>query len=214
MMTDLMPCRAESDVELAREGALELWRNLREGKFADPRVSAPERLALDLTGRYQVGDGNEFACEIPEASPLGLSVKGPKIARVGDLCVVNITSVGIVEGVVVQAQLQSFVAGVIATPRRIRRLAERLTWQVRRTTEEVPERRASERVEMNAAEGRLETEQGQVYTARIFDVSEGGAALHLGSSALYFWVDQPVTFDGRPATVLRYFPGGIVIKYE
>jgi hypothetical protein len=202
-------------VDLAREGSLELWRHLLDGQSAGARErGAPERLALDLAGRYQVGDGNEFPCEAPEVSPLGLSIKGPKIGRLGDHCLANIDQVGIVEGVVVQAQQQVFVVGVIATPRRIRRLAERLNWQLRHAADEAPERRASERVEMNAAEGRLETAEGKVYPARIFDMSEGGAALHLGSSALYFWVDQPVAFDGRAAKVLRYFPGGIVIKYE
>jgi hypothetical protein len=213
MMTEQMPSRTERDVELARGGALELWRHLLEGKFAEPRA-APERLALDLAGRYQVGDGNEFPCEAPEISALGLAIKGPKIGRPGDSCLANLASVGIVEGVVVQAQQQSFTLGVVATPRRMRRLAERLNWQLRHAVEDVPERRASERVEMNSAEGRLETDTGQVYAARIFDVSEGGAALHLGQSALYFWVDQPVAFDGRAAKVLRYFPGGIVIKYD
>jgi len=209
MMTDLTACLPEQDIEKARAGALDLWRQLEFIRKSRPR----ERLALELTGRYRVGDGNEFPCEFPEASPLGLSVKGPKVGRVGDWCLCNIVSVGIVEGVVVQASQHAFVAGVIAPPRRIHRLAERLNWQVCSGAEVVTDRRASPRVEMNA-EGRLETSTGQHFTARIFDVSEGGAALHLGAEALYFWVDQPVTFQGRPAQVLRYFPGGIVIKYE
>jgi hypothetical protein len=210
-----MPLRPDRDLEAAREGALELWRCLLESRSAAPgEPAAVSRLELDLGGRYQVGDGNEFACEVPEATPLGLTLKGPKIGRLGDHCLANIDSVGIVEGVVVQAQQQSFVVGPIAPPRRIRRLAERLGWRWRRDHDEVAERRSSQRVEMNSAEGRLETTEGQVYSARIFDVSEGGAALHLGSGALYFWVDQPVTFEGRAGKVLRIFPGGIVIKYE
>ena len=210
MMTDLDTCLPVQDIEKARAGALELWRQLELIGKSRPR----ERLALELTGRYRVGDGNEFACEFPEASPLGLSIKGPKIGRVGDWCLCNIVSVGIVEGVVVQVSQHAFVAGVIAPPRRIHRLAERLNWQISSGAEDVTDRRASPRIEMNATDGQLETSDGHVFTARIFDVSEGGAALHLGAEALYFWVDQPVTFQGRPAKVLRYFPGGIVIKYE
>ncbi len=210
MMTDLNACLPEQDIDKAREGALELWRQLEIVGNARPR----ERLGLELTGRYRVGDGNEFVCEVPEASPLGLSIKGPKIGRVGDWCLCNIASVGIVEGVVVQTAQYAFVAGLIAPQRRIRRLAERLNWLLSNSAAAVTDRRASPRQEMNAADGRLETADGHVYTARIFDVSEGGAALHLGAEALYFWVDQPVTFQGRPAKVLRYFPGGIVIKYE
>lgn len=214
MLTAQMRSPLDRELEVARAGARDLWRHLLEFRASHPRERSVERLELDLIGRYQVGDGNEFPCEAPEVSPLGLSLKGPKIGRLGDHCLANIDSVGIVEGVVVMAQSQAFVVGVVAPPRRIHRLAERLSWRLRRNEEEVPERRASERVEMDSAEGRLETATGQSYAARIFDVSEGGAALHLGSTALYFWIDQPVRFEGRAAKVLRYFPGGIVIKYE
>jgi hypothetical protein len=210
MITDLNACLPEQDTDKARAGALELWRQLEIVGNSRPR----ERLIVELAGRYRVGDGNEFTCEITDASPLGLNIKGSKIGRVGDWCLCNIASVGIVEGVVVQAGQHGFVAGIIAPQRRIRRLAERLHWQLRSSAEAVTDRRASPRREMNSAEGRLETADGHIYTARIFDVSEGGAALHLGAEALYFWVDQPVTFQGSAARVLRYFPGGIVIKYE
>ena len=67
---------------------------------------------------------------------------------------------------------------------------------------------------MNCAKAKLETSDGQIYPCEIFDVSEGGAALHVGSSALYFWAGQPIKFNGRSANVLRNFPGGVVIKFD
>jgi hypothetical protein len=197
----------------ARADSLALWRRLRLAE--EPIVpGAPERCSLDLSGRYRVGDGNEFAGEFSEISPLGLRVKGPKCGDFGNWCTASIASVGVVEGLVVEARSHSFVVGVVATPRRIQRLAERINWRLRLQREQVEERRASERVEMNHAKATIATGDGQVYTCEIFDVSQGGAALHLGESALYFWLDQPVAFEGREARVLRCFPGGIVIKFD
>jgi hypothetical protein len=202
--------RGAPDVDKAREDSLALWRHL----DAAPASAGVERRPLNLSVRYQVGDGNEFAGEVPELTALGFALKGPRIGRVGEWCLANIATLGIVEGVVVQSRQQSFVTGIVAPPSRLRRLAERLNWKLRHDSGEAPERRVHERVEMNAAEGRLATADGQSYPCRVFDVSEGGAALHLGGGALYFWADQPVTFEGRAATVLRIFPGGVVIKYE
>ena len=196
-------------IERAREEAKLLWQYI-EATGLRP----PERLSLDLTGRYHVGDGSEFGCDVPDLSSLGLRVRGPKVGREGESFVGHIEALGIVEGVVVQAREQSFVVGVVATPRWLRRLSERIVWHARRMAQEVVERRASERVEMNSAEATLHTIEGVSYACRIFDLSEGGAALHLGTNALYFWIDQPVVFSGRPAVVLRLFPGGVVIKFD
>jgi hypothetical protein len=197
----------------ARADSFALWERL---KLADEMIlpGDPERCALDLTGRYRVGDGNEFAGEFSEISPLGLRVKGPKSGELGNWCTASIALVGVVEGLVVEARPHSFVVGIVATPRRLQRLADRINWQLRRQREQVEERRSSQRVEMNHVKATIKTAKGQTYTCEIFDLSEGGAALHLGESALYFWLDQPVTFEGREARVLRCFPGGIVIKFD
>ncbi len=209
------------DSERVREDSQTLWREITENRNPKPSDSdnarasgCAETLPLNLTGRYQVGDGSEFPCEIRAISPLGVLLKGPREGRVGDLCTANISSVGIVEGIVVQSSGELFTVGIFALPIRISRLAKRLRWHLRQNKEEVPDRRASERVEMNHATGKLETAEGRVFLCEIFDISEGGAALHLGSGALYFWVDQPVSLGGRPGRVLRYFPGGVVIKFD
>jgi hypothetical protein len=207
------------DSERAQEDSLTLWRELTE---EPPRVGAPfqidarrpEILPLKLSGRYQVGDGSEFPCEVRDISPIGFHLKGPRQGRLGDWCTANIASIGIIEGVVVQSGGEAFKVGIIALPIRITRLAKRLRWQLRPHKEERPDRRASERVEMNRATAKLETAEGREFSCEIFDISGGGAALHLGSSALYFWVDQPIRLGGRPGRVLRYFPGGVVIKFD
>ena len=207
------------NTDRARQDSLTLWRSLeavsgaRQGNVA--AFCAPDEIRpLGLVGRYRVGDGNEFACEIQELSPSGIRVKGPKSGGPGKWCTASIASVGIVEGVVVEARLSSFVVGVIAPPRRLRRLAQRLHWQTLRNEAKVTERRASERFEMNKAKATIETDDGRVYPCEIYDLSEGGAALQLGSNALYFWEDQPVRFCERFARVLRHFPGGLVLKFD
>lgn len=211
MLLEAKAAQLTVETARAREDSLALWRSL---KPSDEALLPGDRCALELTGRYRVGDGNEFAGEFSEISPSGLRVKGPKCGEPGNWCTASIVSVGVVEGLVVEARPHSFVVGVVATPRRLQRLAQRINWQLRLRQEQVEERRASERVEMNRARATIVTGEGQVYRCEIFDLSEGGAALHLGESALYFWLDQPVALDGRAARVLRCFPGGIVIRFD
>ncbi len=169
---------------------------------------------LKLAGRYQVGDGSEFDCEVNEISPLGLNISGPKEGHVGQWCTTNVAAVGIVEGIVIHAELGSLTIGIIALPSRIRRLGRRFRWQLQREAEPVQDRRSSERIEMKHAAASLRTEEGQVYPCQIFDISEGGAALHLGSNALYFWADQPITLNDRAGHILRIFPGGFVVRFD
>ena len=198
-----------NNLERARADAAVLWEYV-----AASGLRVAERAPLDLTGRYHVGDGSEFGCEVTELTPQGLRVRGPKVGREGEGFVGHVEALGILEGAVVEAREQSFVVGIVGTPRWLRRLSERVIWQLRRAAQEVVERRASERVEMNSAAATLQTVEGASHACRIFDLSEGGAALHLGANALYFWVDQPVLFSGRAGRVLRLFPGGVVIKFE
>ena len=147
-----------------------LWRSLEavQGKrspYSDPRPESDgdESLPLRLTGRYRVGDGNEFPCEFLDLSPLGLRLRGPKSGELYKWCTASIASVGLIEGLVVEAKQSSFVVGVIAPPRRLQRLAQRLHWQALRNAAKVQERRASERVEMNNASGAIETEDGRSF---------------------------------------------------
>jgi|SRR5579863_4761367 len=209
------------DTDKARESSLALWGSFeaasggRWTKTADAIFrDRREIVSLDLVGRYRVGDGNEFPCEIPELSPSGIRIKGPKSGGHGNWCTARVASVGIIEGVVIQARQSSFVLGVIAPPRRLRRLAQRLHWHSLRNNAKVLERRASERIEMNAAKATLETDDGRTFDCEIFDLSDGGAALQLGANALYFWIGQPVRFGERFGRVLRNFPGGLVIKFD
>ncbi len=201
------------DTSRAREDSLALWRSL-EGAGGRKVATSAEIRPLRLTGRYRVGDGNEFPCEISELSPSGIRVRGPKWARAGKWCTASIASVGLVEGVVVETRQSSFVVGIIAPPRRLQRLAHRLRWQILRSDSKVEERRSSERIEMNKAKASLETDDGRSFPCEIYDLSEGGVALHMGANALYFWMDQPVRCCDRFGRVLRHFPGGLVIKFD
>jgi hypothetical protein len=205
----------------AEEDSLALWRevilgedNWKSDEVFRRQTVEPERRVLRLVGRYQVGDGSEFDCEVNEISPLGLSISGPKEGHVGQWCTTNVAAVGIVEGIVIHAELGSLTIGIIALPSRIRRLGRRFRWQLQQEAEPVQDRRSSERIEMKHAAARLKTAEGQVYPCQIFDISEGGAALHLGSNALYFWAEQPIVLDERPGHILRIFPGGFVVRFD
>ena len=179
MLLDETATQFTLDAERARADSLLLWQNLivlpEAANLGDALSRAPyaaNRCALDLAGRYQVGGGNEVAGEILEISPLGLRVGGPESARLGSRCAANVASVGVIEGLVVQARQDSFVVGVIAPQRRLRRLAKRLNWQLRRiNNEDVIENRSSERIEMNCANATIETFDGKTYSCGIFVIT-------------------------------------------
>ena len=211
-----------TDAERARADSLALWQNLivlpdmlNLGAAPSHIPYAAKRCGLDLAGRYRIDDGNEIAGEFLEVSPMGLRVRGPESAHPGSRCAAKVASVGVVEGVVVHVSKNSFVLGIMAPQRRLRRLAKRLNWQLRRiNNEDVVENRSSERIEMNRASATIETFDGQIYPCEIFDMSRSGAALQLGLSALRFSIGQPVKLDGRPGRVVRYFSGGAAIKFD
>ncbi|MDE3176878.1 MAG: PilZ domain-containing protein [Pseudomonadota bacterium] len=222
MLLDETAVQLMQDADRARADSLALWQSLivlpETASAGEARSFAPyagDRCALDLVGRCQIATGREFLGEVFEISPVGLRVRGPEIARLGDRCSVNIASVGLIEGVVVRVSQNAFVLGVMAPQRRLRRLAKRLNWQLRRiNNEDVIENRGHERIEMNCAEATIEASDGQIYGCGIFDISKSGAALQLGPNSLRFSVGQPVRLDGRPGRVVRYFSGGVAIKFD
>ena len=154
MLFDKNVAKFAPDAKRAEDDSLTLWRELRCA-FARTRTEDTschefddvESVSLNLAGRYRVADGNEYSCEIVDISPRGIHIDGPRSAGLGNWCTANISSVGIVEGVVIRAQVEFFTLGVIAPPRRLRRLAQRLSWQLqRKKSGKVTERRSSERI--------------------------------------------------------------------
>ncbi len=221
MLFDETATRLPPDADRARTDSLVLWQSLiilsddANEDDAPALVPAAERCALDLPARYRFGEGDEYKGEICEISPLGLRLSGPNSARPGSRCSANIAHVGIVEGLVVRAERDSFVLGLIAPRRRLRRLAKRLNWQIRRiNNDEIIEKRSSERVEMNYASATIETANGQTRLCGILDLSKEGAGLHIGPSSIHFWIGQPVRLDGRSGQVVRTFTEGFAIKFD
>jgi hypothetical protein len=212
--------RSPREFDNARETSRALWRELlislgkasAEDSPADLAAAPP--LPLGISGRYLAGDASEFECTAAEISVQGVRIDGPWRVAEGAWCAANLADVGIVEGVVVEAGQTSFRLGVVAAPFRLQRLVQRFGWRIRRDWREIEDRRKSQRIDMQQAEATLRTRDGREAPCRIFNLSDGGAALHLGEGALYFWVDQEVELEGRAGRVLRYFPGGLVIRFD
>jgi hypothetical protein len=216
----------EHTIELERPGeaSRQLWSYLtqnhltsnspiREGD-TDLKRGSPDCVALSLPGRYLMQDGSEFPCKALDISPLGIAIRGVAGGRDGGPVVANFRALGRIEGVMSRKSGIYFVLDIRATPIGLERLSRKLGWQIRRQRGEAPERRKYERVEQNRRKGVLRTNDGRELRGELLDESVGGAALQLGAAALYLWIGQPVTFEGRPAEVLRYFPGGVVLKFE
>lgn len=210
------------DFEKPGEASRRLWAALCDHHPA-PQASpargqaprpAAESVPLVLPGRCLLQDGSELPCEMTDISPLGLGLRGVSGARAGEWAVAHIESVGAVDGVIVRNTPVLFVIDIRATPANLDRLAVRLDWNLRRLKENTPDRRAHARSETQRRPAELKTEEGRTLSGSLLDISEGGAAVHLGSEALYLWEGQPVLLDRKHAYVLRHFPGGVVLRFE
>ncbi len=43
-----------------------------------------QRVKIDVSGRYMLGDKNEYGCTVVDMSPAGLSMNAPAIGEVGE----------------------------------------------------------------------------------------------------------------------------------
>jgi len=170
-------------------------------------------IPLALAGRYLMQDGSEFPCRALEISPDGIAIRGVAGGSQGGWVIANFRALGRIEGAMARKSGINFVLDVRATPIALDRLSRKIAWQIRRLRGELPERRRHERVEQNRRKGTLRTDEGRELIGELLDESAGGVAVQLGEAALYLWVGQPVTLDRRAARVLRYFPGGVVLKF-
>jgi hypothetical protein len=213
-----------AELERPGEASRQLWSYLVESRLwpgppgrergRGEKGGPEETIALSLPGRYLLRDGSEFPCRALDISPSGIAMRGVAGGHEGDWIITNFRALGRIEGVMARKTGINFVMDIDATPVGLERLARKIGWHIRRQRGELPERRKHERVERGQRKSTLRTLDGQEITGELLDDSAGGAAVQLGEAALYLWIGQPVTLDGRPGSVLRYFPGGIVLRFD
>jgi PilZ domain len=82
------------------------------------------RTPLRLRGRYMLEDGREFPCETLDISPIGIGIRGFAAGAIGDRVVAYFDELGRVEGHIVRRAPTWFAIDIMATSRKLERLAE------------------------------------------------------------------------------------------
>jgi hypothetical protein len=158
-----------------------------------------------------LSDATEFPCETVDISPVGLSVKGRTLGRLGERVVIYIEHLGRIEGEIIRRASGWFAIEIHAPDRKRERMAEKIDWLVRREAEALPDRRFAERIDMDYEQTVVRTSDGREFNAELVDVSIDGATVLVKARIP---VGAKVTLGDQPAYVARRFSGGIAVVFE
>ena len=86
-----------------------------------------DRAVLTLPGRYMLADGQEFDCQIVDASPFGVAIRAPLVGDLGERVVAYVQELGRIEGVIVRRGIDWFAVELHVPSARLRKLAKRMT---------------------------------------------------------------------------------------
>lgn len=170
-----------------------------------------DRVVLTLPGRYMLADGQEFDCEIIDASPVGVAIRGPLPGDLGERVVAYVQELGRIEGVVVRRAADWFAVELQVPSSRLQKLANRIGELARRRAEGAPERRSSERVDLDDERATLRLTDGREFAAVLIDLSIESAALEVDVAPP---VGAAVTVGERRAHVSRHFVGGVAVTFD
>ena len=170
-----------------------------------------DRVVLTLPGRYMLADGQEFDCQIIDASPVGVAIRGPLPGDLGERVVAYVQELGRIEGVVVRRAADWFAVELQVPSSRLQKLATRIGDLARRQAEGAPERRSSERVDLDDERATLRLPNGREIAAVLIDLSVEGAALEVDVAPP---VGAAVTVGERRAHVSRHFLGGVAVTFD
>jgi hypothetical protein len=180
----------------------------RESTFERRRY---DRVVLTLRGRYMLADGQEFDCQVIDVSPIGVAIRGPMVGDLGERVVAYVQELGRIEGVVVRRADDWFAVELRVPSSRLHKLATRIEGLAKRKAEGAPERRASERLDLEQERATLRPSDGREFAAGLIDVSIEGAALEVDVTPP---VGAAVRVGERRAHVSRHFAGGIAVTFD
>jgi hypothetical protein len=176
-----------------------------------PERRRHSRANLILRGRYMLSDATEFPCETVDVSPVGLSMKGRTLGRLGERVVVYVEHLGRIEGEIIRRASGWFAIEIHAADRKRERMADKIDWLMKREAEVVSERRFAERIDMDYEQTVVRTSDGREFPAELVDVSIDGATVLVNSRIP---VGVKVILGDQPAYVARRFAGGIAVVFE
>ena len=176
---------------------------------------APVRLTLKspLNGRFMRADGSEYACALWRISTnnADLSLTSDNIAiNSDDHIIAYIDGVGRLEGAVISTQRDEFTLQLQHTPHQKNKLAAKIDWLSKNSSQQQPEQRRHTRHTPARTEAVLTLDDGSTHACKILDLSLSGAAV---VTALRPPLRSIVTLGNTQAKVMRHFDDGIGIEF-
>lgn len=172
-----------------------------------------QRVSLRLPARFLTGD-RENGCRSENISAggalfhVGDADEGP-IAAVGARVIVYVEELGRFEGTVVRADPGSFALKFQATPHKLAKTADNLTWLLNRGVFAGLDERRHARKECDAPAA-AQLADGSQASCRVLDISLSGASLAISPRPE---VGAELEIGGQRARVVRHHPGGVGVEF-
>lgn len=182
-------------------------------KLADAHKEGRQfrRVKVHLNGRYMLPDRREFACQVIDMSPGGVSMHAPVSANTGDRIVAYLDHIGRIEGKLARIFQGGFAMTIRACERKREKLAAQLTWLANRSALGLPEDRRFERMVPRNRHSQFTLGDGRTFPCQIIDLSRSGAAVKASPAPE---CGMPVTLGRQRGIVVRSFPDGFAIEFS
>ena len=153
---------------------------------------------------------NEYPCQTQNISPGGIALITPLKGKVGERIVIYLEHLGRLEGKIVRHFEQGFAVQLLASRRKIDKVADQLTWLANRHELELPEDRRHDRVAPHQSGALMRLPSGEEMAVRVLDLSLSGAAL---SAEISPPVGMRVVIGETEARVVRHFNDGFGVEF-
>lgn len=183
------------------------------GDFSEARTTFRQGGHLDnvIRGRAMLAGGAEFPCRVQQISMNAVELIAGARVKIGQVVVCSLDYIGILPGKISTLTAQGFVFIPQIPEDRRGRVAARIEWHSKRSTQQAEMRGAARIVPKHRA---VEVRLGEniVLRGTIQNISMSGAAIDLDTDALPF-VGTRVRVGARFATVVRLLPRGVAVQF-
>lgn len=170
-----------------------------------------QRVRIKIYGRYMLEDRSEYPCHVIDMSAGDVAFRADQPGELGEKVIVYLEHLGRLEGVVTRQLPDGFAMTILASDRKLDKLAAKLTWLANRDELGLPEDRRHERMVPRNPMSILQISDNEQYQCRILDLSLSGAAMETVARPE---IGSMVTLGNRNGRVVRHFDEGIAIEFS
>ncbi len=164
---------------------------------------------VNLLGRFMLGSGHEYPCQITSISPLKAKIIAPRAGDIDDHIVLYIDYLGRFEGAVSAIFEGGFELTLHAQLHKREKLAKQITLLVDENSDGMREGRRHERLRPDESASKLVLEDGRTFDVDVLDISLSGAAVRTDVRPA---IGELVTVGKMHGRVVRHAGFGFAIE--